>query len=151
MNSGKNNHRRENFDNLPDEIRETERQLLDRQHRIHVHTGTLVRDLRKELASPAALLLAGELGFIIGELTKKPAKKEEFSADRKAATKDTGGASFSAVISPLKTVLGLQNLTPELYQALPLGLVWLMDTFHPENAPKKGSASASVKTQENFR
>ena len=99
MNLGKNNHRRENFRDLPAEIRETELQLLDRQHQVHVHTHTLVRNLKKELASPAALLLAGELGFILGELTRSPPKKQEkkppVSEGRNTVRKGSGSPSYS--------------------------------------------------------
>lgn len=149
MSSGKKNHLRENSGNLTDEIRETELQIIDRQHRAQVHANRLVRDLRKELASPATLILAGGLGFIIGELTKGPSKKKEGSTASNKR-RESESTSFAAAVTPLIKVLGLQNLAPSLYQALPLAVMWIMDTFHPRNAATahqatRKSPAASVK------
>ncbi|MGZ8187794.1 MAG: hypothetical protein ACXWTP_10560 [Methylosarcina sp.] len=141
MSSGKNSHR-ENFNDLPDEIRETELKLIDRQHRVHMHADTLVRDLRQELSSPTNLILASQLGFIIGELTKSPPKKDGQTEGKKAAD----GVSKAAFTS-LEKVLGLPNLASTWPQMLPLALVWLMDTFHPELASKTGSAKTGSAAQ----
>lgn len=154
MNLGKNNHRREHFKDLPAEIREAELQLLDRQHRVHVHANNLVRDFKKELTSPAALLLTGELGFILSELTGTPSKEQKKQpaapAGRNTVKNGSGSPPYAAAITPLKKLMGMPDLT-SLPQALPLALIWLMDTFHPEHALKKGSvaesADPSVKTE----
>lgn len=109
-----NNHHKETHATLDAQIREAERQLMERQHCAHLHTDTLVHDLQKEISSPTTLFLIGELGFIIGELTK--------SAGHATAV-DAGGKAQSTV-TPLKMALDFKDL------ALPL--VWIMDTFHPE-------------------
>jgi hypothetical protein len=147
MSSGKNNHRREDINNLPDEIRETELKLIDRQRRVQMHADTLVRDVRHELSSPTNLILASQLGFIIGELTKSPPKNYGQTEVKKAAS---GGSK--AAFTALEKVLGLPNLASTWPQMLPLALVWIMDTFHPELASKTGSAktgpAAQVKTKQ---
>lgn len=136
MKAGENNHGKEDSGTLAGQIQETERQLMKRQHYAHIHANTLVMDLKQEMASPTTLLLASELGFIVGELTKRPSKKE-----RQITKKDTDGIS-QADISPLKEALDIGSLVAALYQAIPLA--WIMDTFHPQDAPIAGSA-ATVK------
>jgi hypothetical protein len=136
MKVGENNHGKEDSGTLAAQIQETERQLMVRQHYAHIHANTLVMDLKQEMASPTTLLLASEFGFILGELTKRPSKYE-----RQAAKKEADGTSHDE-ISPLKEALDIGSLVAALYQAIPLA--WIMDTFHPEDAPLAGSA-ATVK------
>jgi hypothetical protein len=133
-----NNHGNGNSGTLAAQIEETERQLVQRQQYVQIHADTFIRNLRREMASPTTLLLASELGFIVGELTKRPSKKE-----RQTAQKDIAGISHADDISPLKEALDIGSLVTTLYQALPLALI--MDTFHPQEAPKAGS-SAAVKS-----
>jgi hypothetical protein len=136
MRIGKNNHGNGDSGTLAAQIEETERQLVERRHDAQVHADTFIRDLRREMTSPTTLLLASELGFIVGELTKRPSKKE-----RQAAQKDTDGVSTVDDISPLKEVMDIGSLVAALYQAVPLA--WIIDTFHPQEASKAGSAAAA--------
>jgi hypothetical protein len=136
MRIGKNNHGNGDSGTLAAQIEETERQLVERRHDAQVHADTFIRDLRREMTSPTTLLLASELGFIVGELTKRPSKKE-----RQAAQKDTDGVSTADDISPLKEVMDIGSLVAALYQAVPLA--WIIETFHPQEAPKAGSAAAA--------
>lgn len=124
MRVSENNHRKEDAGTLTAKIQETERRLWDRQLRAHVHTNALIKDLKKELASPTTLLLASELGFIVGELTKRPQKSEQISADH-----DHEGVS-RADTTPLKEALDFSSLLITLFNALPP--TWIMETFHPE-------------------
>lgn len=135
MKAGENNHGKEDSGTLAAQIRETERRLMKRQHYAHIHANALVMDLKQEMASPTTLLLVSELGFIVGELTKRPSKKEE----RQTAKKDTDGL-LQADVSPLKEALDIGSLVAALYQAIPIA--WIMDTFHPQDAPIAGSTVA---------
>jgi hypothetical protein len=140
MKSGKNNsHRNGNSGTLTSQIQEIERQIMHRHHYAHLHTDALVRDLQKEMTSATTLLLASELGFIVGELTKRPPKNE-----RQSAKPDTDG-KLQAEVTPLEEALDLSTLLLGLYRALPWG--WIIDTFHPtEEASKTGTVDAAAKT-----
>lgn len=138
MTSGKNNNRKENLSVLNAQIKETERQIMDRQHYVQVRTDTLVRDLRYEATLPTTLLLAGEVGFIVGELTKPSLKKEQQTAKQAYARSE-------ADVTPLKKAMNFVSLAQNLYQTLPL--VWILDTLFPEDASKTRSAAKDTKIQ----
>jgi hypothetical protein len=70
------------------------------------------------MTAPATLLLAGGIGFIIGELTKRQPPKSPGTADK----------SHAAEISPLTTALNLISSVHTLYMALPIA--WMMKSFH---------------------
>jgi hypothetical protein len=135
MKTGKNNnHGKENLAALNARIEETEQRIMDWQRIVHVRTDVLVKDLRHEMTLPTTLLLAGEVGFIVGELTKRPAKKERPT-----------GAKSDVDERPLKKAMNFMSVAHNLYQALPL--VWIMDTFFPEDASKTGFAPKVKKSQ----
>jgi hypothetical protein len=120
-----NNHGKNENGTLTAQIEQTERRLWDRQVRAHIHTEALIKDLKRELASPSTLLLASELGFIVGELTKKrPAKAEPVTADKEVDSVSRAEAT------PLKEALDFGSLLIALFHALPP--TWVMETFHPE-------------------
>lgn len=133
MSSAK-NHRKGSLASLDTQIKETEQQLIGRQHCAHIHTDTLVKDLQKEMTSPTTLLLIGGLGFIIGELTK-PAPKKVWQA---ATAADVTGEP-QASVTPLKMALDFKDLVLAIYKAVPL--LWIMETFHPEWALNRNPAS----------
>ncbi|MBL1263579.1 hypothetical protein [Candidatus Methylomicrobium oryzae] len=139
MTDQNNNHRKEDNGTLTAKIEETERRLWNRQLSTHIHTDALIKDLRRELASPTTLLLASELGFIVGELTKRPSKPEHAAADR-----EVDGVSLSrAEATPLKEALDFGSLLITLFHALPP--TWILETFHPaeeETKPKTEPAAA---------
>lgn len=140
MKFGKNNHHhlKEYSGTLAAQIEETERQLMLKQYRAHIHADKLIRDLQKEMTSTTSLVLASEVGFILGELTKRPAKSE-----RKTASQDSDHTSHADEVSPLKEALDLGSLLAAIYQAVPLA--WIVDTFHPQGTPAQAGSAAGVK------
>jgi len=100
------------------QIRAAERELLNRQQKVGVRTATLVRNIHQQVTAPAALLLAGGIGFILGELTQR---KTTQSRGAKGKLRTTG-------MTPLRTALNLMTSIHTLYTALPLA--WLMKTFY---------------------
>jgi hypothetical protein len=138
MKADPNNQHEEYAGTLTTQIEETERRLWDRQLRAHIHTNALIKDLKQEMASPAILLLASELGFIVGELTKRPSKSEQAAAGREDAE-----VVARADVTPLKEALDFGSLLIALFRALPP--TWIMETFHPEEEaqrPKTEPAAA---------
>lgn len=107
------------------QIRDTERQLLSRQQGIDIRTATLIRKIHRQLATPATLLLAGGIGFIIGELTKRHPPKFRSSVVR----------SQTVGTSPLRIALNLITSARTLYTALPIA--WMMKSYYQQEAPGK--------------
>jgi hypothetical protein len=99
-------------------IRGAERQIVIRQRRVDVRAADAVRTIQRQLTAPASLLLAGGVGFIIGELTKRRVSKLPGTADKTDA-----GAT-----TPLKTALNLITSVHTLYTALPVA--WMMKSLH---------------------
>jgi hypothetical protein len=127
---------------LTAQIRDAERQVLNRQRRVGVSAATLVRKIHQQMTAPATLLLAGGIGFIIGELTKRQPPKSPGTADKPRADEP----------SPLTTALNLITSIRTLYMALPIA--WMMKSFHQPGAVRSstqtaipsGSEADSVKT-----
>ena len=55
---------------ITEQIAETENRILERQRLIASRRTVLTEHLRQRATSPAVLLLAGGIGFIVGELTR---------------------------------------------------------------------------------
>ena len=55
---------------------------MNRQRRTGVRTATLVRKIQQQMTAPATLLLAGGIGFILGELTQRQTTKSRGAADK---------------------------------------------------------------------
>ncbi|HEY8096694.1 MAG TPA: hypothetical protein VIE65_11475 [Methylobacter sp.] len=103
---------------LTAQINAAERQVLNRQQEVGIRTATLVRNIHQQMTAPATLLLAGGIGFIIGELTKRQtSKKRPGTVDKPQATES----------SPLRIALNLITSARTLYTALPL--VWMMKSY----------------------
>jgi len=103
---------------LKAQIRAAERELMNRQQRVGVRTATLVRNIHQQVTAPATLLLAGGIGFILGELTQRQSAKSRSAAGKLRTTETT----------PLRTALNLMTSIHTLYTALPLA--WLMKSFY---------------------
>lgn len=103
------------------QIRAAERELLNRQQRVGVRTATLVRNIHQQVTAPATLLLAGGIGFILGELTHRQTTQSRGAAGKLRTTETT----------PLRTALNLMTSIHTLYTALPLA--WLMKSFYQPN------------------
>ena len=99
-------------------IRAAERELLNRQQRVGVRTATLVRNIHQQVTAPATLLLAGGIGFILGELTQRQTTQSRGAAGKLRTTGTT----------PLRTALRLMTSIHTLYTGLPLA--WLMKSFY---------------------
>ena len=74
---------------LTAQIREAERQILIRQQGVGLRTATLIRKIHQQMTAPSTLLLAGGIGFIIGELTKRQTTQIPCTADKQNTTELT--------------------------------------------------------------
>ncbi|MFZ2406294.1 MAG: hypothetical protein WAW41_14230 [Methylobacter sp.] len=121
---------------LTAQINAAEQQVMNRQQKVGIRTTALVRNIHRQMTAPATLLLSVGMGFIIGELTKRPVSKSRSTADKAHAAETT----------PLKIVLNLITSAQTLYTALPL--VWMMKSyFQPDasdQAPKYQSHSMAA-------
>jgi hypothetical protein len=100
------------------QIRDAERQVLKRQEVVGVRTTTLIRKMHQQMTAPSTLLLAGGIGFIIGELTKRQTTNNRGTANKQRTTET----------SPLRTALNLMASVHTLYTALPIA--WMIKSFH---------------------
>jgi len=67
------------------------------QQGVGVRAATLIKKIHQEITAPSTLLLAGGIGFIIGELTKPQTTNIRDTANKQSATET----------SPLRTALNL--------------------------------------------
>lgn len=111
---------RSNSKSLTAQIKDAERQVLDRQQKIGIRTTILIRKIHQQMTAPATLLLAGGIGSIIGELTKCRTSKVRGTINKADASETT----------PLKIALNLVTSARTLYTALPLA--WMIKShFQP--------------------
>ena len=103
---------------LTAQIRDAERQVLSSQQRVGVRTATLIRNIHQQMTAPATLLLAGGLGFILGELTKRKNLNSCGIADKSRTSETT----------LLRTALNLLTSVHTLYTALPIA--WIIKSFY---------------------
>ncbi len=120
---------------LEDQIKEAERQVQKRQQMVDLRATTLVQKIYQQLTDPASLLLAGGVGFILGEVTKRQTSKP-----RRTAGKDK---SRGTETSPLKVVLNLMTSAQTLYTALPI--VWMLKSRFQQ--PDAATEGANMKLQ----
>lgn len=99
---------------LEDEIKDAESQVLSRQQLIDRRTTLLVRKIYREMTEPASLLLAGGIGFVISEITKR----------RPVKAYDTSVKAGTTAASPLNVAMNLLTSARTLYTALPIA--WLV-------------------------
>jgi hypothetical protein len=107
------------FKSLAGQIRDAERQILKRQQGIGVRTAMLVRKIHQQMTAPATLLLAGGIGFIVGELTKRQNLNNRGNAVKSHTTETT---------TPFKSALNLIISLHTFYTALPLA--WIIKSLH---------------------
>jgi hypothetical protein len=103
---------------LAAQIRDTEQKILIRHRGVSVSATTLIKKVHQEMTAPSTLLLAGGIGFIIGELTKR----------QTTSSPDATNKQSTVQISPVKTALNLITLMHSLYIALPVS--WKSRLFH---------------------
>jgi hypothetical protein len=95
---------------LTAQIRDAEREILNHQQRVDALTATLIPKIHQQMTAPGTLLLAGGIGFILGEFTKRQTPKYG-GADDKPRTAET---------TPWRTAMNLITTAKTLYSALPL-------------------------------
>jgi hypothetical protein len=115
---------RSNPQSLTAQIRAAEQQVLHRQRAVGVCAAALARKLHQQMTAPATLLLAGGIGFIVGELTRHPSSASPGTADKRRPAETT----------PWRTALNLLASAHTLYTALPLA--WLMKSSRPPGASR---------------
>jgi hypothetical protein len=99
------------------QIKAAEQQVLNRKRKIGIGTTALVQKMQQQMLAPSTFLLAGGVGFLIGEITKREPSKIPGITDKPHAVEP----------SPLKTALSLVTSIQTLYTALPLA--WIIKTF----------------------
>lgn len=105
------------------QIKDTEQQIREHQRAINVHSSKLTGELQQAIKlTPAHLLLASSVGFILGELTK---------CQSVAATDDAPAGETS----PLKVAFNLLTTARSLYAALPL--VLMMSSRYSSSRPEQ--------------
>jgi hypothetical protein len=114
---------------LTAQIRVAEQKILIRHRGAGVRATILIKKIHQEMTAPSTLLLAGGIGFIIGELTKRQTNNSRGTTDKPRAIEET---------SPLTTALNLIASAHTLYMALPI--VWIMKSF---NQPRTSGCQAS--------
>lgn len=114
---------------LANQIRDAERRVSNRQRSVGVHAATLARQVRQQMTAPASLLLAGGVGFILGELTRCQAPAQGGTAQPHAAA-----------ATPVRTTLTLITTAHTLYMALPLA--WRTKVFSGTHGNVEQSSSA---------
>jgi len=116
---------------LTAQIRAAEQQIVIRQQGVGVRTATLIKKIHQEITAPSTLLLAGGIGFIIGELTRRQTTN----------IRDTANQQNTTETSPLRTALNLITSVHTLYMALPIA--WKVKFFG-----KPGTSSRQVSQQQ---
>ena len=93
------------------QISEAERRLRNRRRLVRVRGATLGRTLHQRMTAPAMLLLAGGLGFLMGELTRRQTPTSR-GTDR---SPDSGHPFFETLLNLIKLVTWVRTL----FTALP--------------------------------
>ena len=106
---------------LTDQIADVERRLLERRRVIAIRKNLLGQQVRQQMTSPTALLLAGGIGFIIGDLTQSK-KKSDLNQEAPSAP------------SPL-------------FQSVDKVVAWVRPIFLAEVGKVAQSLSATVSTE----
>lgn len=119
---------------LEDQIKDAQWQVVKHHQAVDYRTNVLVRNIYRQLTDPASLLLAGGIGFIIGELTKRRPSSSRSTADKAHGTR-------TETTSPLKVALNLLTSAQTLYTALPLA--WLVKSRRHQ----PGTSAQAAKTK----
>jgi hypothetical protein len=93
------------------QISEAERRLRNRRRLVRVRGATLGRTLHQRMTAPAMLLLAGGLGFLMGELTRRQTPQSR-GMDR---SPDSGHPFFETALNLIQLVTWARAL----FTALP--------------------------------
>jgi hypothetical protein len=102
------------------QIKQAECQVALRQQRVGVRAATLARQIGHDLTTPTSLLLAGGVGFGLGELTRRSTP----------SCPETNGPPAGAETTPLQTALDMLLSARRLYVSL-APLVWIVASWQP--------------------
>ncbi|MGV8711452.1 MAG: hypothetical protein ACWA6R_02785 [Nitrosomonas sp.] len=96
---------------LSAQIHEAEMQVLACRRSVRLSAGTLLHKTQQHMIAPSNLLLAGGIGFIIGELMK-------LRSSPPAHASDSGGAEMPRISGMLMDALHMFNKVSSLYAAV---------------------------------
>ena len=116
------------------QISEAERRLRNRRRLVQIRGAALRQMLHQRMTSPTMLLLAGGLGFLMGELTRRPTPQSR-GTDR---SPDSGYPFFETVLNFIK----LATWARALFAALP-------GTGTQPSAPLEAPVQTPDRSQEN--
>lgn len=74
---------------LAAEIKDAELQVLERQLMVIIHADNLIQKTQQQMTAPASLLLAGGIGFVLGELTKNKSFEPHGTVEEPRAAETT--------------------------------------------------------------
>jgi hypothetical protein len=111
---------------LTAEIKNAEEQLLKRHRVVDIRSAKLIEDIQQQLAAPSSLVIAGGVGFIVGEFTKtRSSGSHRAGYDKSHATESTSitqllkslASGTTPINQLLMTALNLMNSANALYMA----------------------------------
>jgi len=111
------------------QIKNTEQQIVNHQQAIDSRTDALAGKIQQQMVTPANLLLAASIGFIVGELTQ--------------CRGGTADNPHAAETSPLKTALSLIGSARTLYAALPFALT--LKSYYQADASEQPTRANDTK------
>lgn len=119
-------------------IRAAEQQVSYHRRGVGFRATALVRKIHQQMTSPGSLLLAGSIGFMIGELTTRTPPLR-------------GTAEHPGVdpTTPIKTVLNLLTSVRALYTALPIA--WMIKTSYQPDVARKARKSHKARKRRSRR
>lgn len=74
---------------LTAQIKDAELQVLKHQHMVIIRADTLIQKTQQQMTAPASLLLAGGIGFVLGELTKSKSFKPHGTREKPQVAETT--------------------------------------------------------------
>lgn len=113
---------------LTSQIRDAEWQVQNHQLRVGVRAARLSRKIHRRMTAPASLLLAGGIGFMAGEFTKRQTPGFRATADKPRAAEPTF----------LRTALSFMTAAYTFYRALPLA--WMMRCFRQQGRSNESNS-----------
>lgn len=116
-----------NRNSLAAQIKDAEYQILNRQRQIETRADTLVQNARRDMTAPSTMVLAGCIGFILGELTRCQTN----------TSPDTGEDRQPKQTTPLSSVLGIMSSVHTLYTALPIA--WMIKSWYQPTASDRAA------------
>lgn len=124
---------RDSCQSLTLQIKAAERAVLRQQRRVGLGTDRLICRIHQQLTAPSSLLLAGGIGFLIGELTRGQASGAIKTADLPAKRANLW-----------RNALNFIGSVHTLYTALPIA--WLVKSYRLTRPPDRAFPACSSPT-----